>query len=82
MIAFSKKALEAENQASKTKVVIVPEIVVTESANALPKIEPDTEETEWLTTEVATRQEELAMLQRALIRCGLIGSQLNNEEQG
>jgi len=72
MIAFSREMFE-EHEKSTPMLVVGPCIVVQQAGNQPASRDATACDTTSIATKVARQQAELAMLQRALIRCGLTG---------
>lgn len=70
MIAFSRELLEEDERPSSI-LIVGPRMIVKQADNQIANRDDFPSEDELHATHVARQQSELAMLQRALIRCGL-----------
>ncbi len=70
MIAFSRELLE-EDERPAPMLIVGPRMIVKQADNQIANRDDLPSEDELHATHVARQQAELAMLQRALIRCGL-----------
>lgn len=70
MIAFSRELLK-EDEIPSPMLIVGPRMIVKQADNQIANRDDFPSQDELHTTHVARQQAELAMLQRALIRCGL-----------
>jgi len=71
VIAFSRELLE-EDERPAPVLIVAPRMIVEQADNQIANRDDFPSEDELHATHVARLQTELAMLQRALIRCGLL----------
>ena len=80
MIAFRREALEPRDQFPRPILIVIPQLITRQKNGNRGTSEARTKFSKLIDNKVARQQQELAMLQRALGRCGLIGIKHNNEE--
>ena len=80
MIAFSRQVVGSRNQPSHPVLIVVRQPLTRHAADSPGGSAGRTDISGMIDNQVARKQQELAMLQRALGRCGLISSKENNEE--
>lgn len=79
MTAFSNDALKTEDRSPNPLLIIGPRVVVRQTPDDSVQGYLNTSVAEMVAANVAREQQNLAMLQRALVRCGLISVKRNKE---
>ncbi len=80
MIAFSKEATESRDNSPQPILIVGPQIITRQTTSNLDRSDASASVSELVAAHVAREQQELATLQRAIARCGLIGNHQNNQE--
>jgi len=80
MIAFSRQVVGSRGQSPRPVLIVVPQPMTRQTADSPSVSAGRTDISGLIENQVARKQQELAMLQSALGRCGLISFKENNEE--
>ncbi len=81
MIAFSRDALKSRDQPRPPILIVGPQIQLKQENNAKDAGDASKSVSESFAREVAKQQQEMAMLHRALVRCGLVGNDKSNNKE-
>lgn len=80
MIAFPQEELGSRDRWPHPIMMVSPQLMMRTTNGTPDASDAGTRLTEYSADRVATPQQELAMLQRALVRCGLIGIRQDDKE--
>ncbi len=80
MIAFSREARESTGHSPQPILIVGPQIIAQQTSGNQDRCNASTDISEAVRVDVARAQQELAMVQRALVCCGLISNSRNDEK--